>query len=104
MSRSASSTLPQDAANIALSMKHRKNVERTACRMVNDEIREYFVEEYVSTGEIAAAVSAIGNFSEQIEALEELGYDSISRVEPFAVKQEKPDGINVEDGIFGKLK
>ncbi len=47
---------------------------------------------------------AIGNFCEQIEALEELGYDSISPIEPFAVKQEKPDGINVEDRIFGKLK
>ena len=104
MSRTASLTLSQQAANIALSVEHGKNVERTACWAVDDEIRESLVEEHVSTGEVATAVAAIGNFCEQIEALEELGYDSIGRIETFAVKQEKPDGINVEDGIFGKLK
>lgn len=104
MSRSQSSTLPEDAANIALTMKHGKNVERTACWAVDDEIRESLVEENVSTGEVATPVPAMGNFCKQIEALEELGYDSIGRIETFAVKQEKPDGINVKDGIFGKLK
>ena len=82
-------------------MKYSKNLQRLASRLVDDKVRESFVEQYASAREIEPAMSAVRNFRQSEKALEKLRDDPVGRFQIFALEQEKPYGVNIQDGVFG---
>jgi hypothetical protein len=95
------SALPQKACYVPLSVKNTENLKGLAAGFVDHEVGENPVEENVLAGEIGAAVAAVWDVSQLIEASEELSDDPVRRLQALLVQEVKPDGIDVEDGIVG---
>ena len=55
-------------------------------------------------GEIVAAVTNVRDFGKLVKALEQFGDDPVRRPYAILLQEEKPDGVDIDDGIFGKLE
>ena len=91
------SALPQNACYVPLSVKNTKNLKGLAAGFVDHEVGENPVEENLLAGKIGAAVAAVWDVSQLVEASEELSDDPIRRLHALLVQKVKPDGVYVKN-------
>ena len=75
-----------------------------ASGFIDDEVAENPVEKNLPTREIWAAVAAVGEVCKLEEAFEEFSDDPVGRLHAIPLHEVKPDGVDIEDGVFGKPK
>ena len=85
-------------------MKDPEDLEGTAPRLIDDEVGENPVEKNVPLRKVGAPMAAIRDLGQRVKTLEEFGYDPIRRLYALLLQKVKPDGVNIEDGVLGKLK
>jgi hypothetical protein len=95
--------LPQKSRNIALSVQHPKDRQGHAAGLINDQVREDSVEQNRPAGEIGPAVTDPWHFGQPVKGRENLGDDPVRRFQAFPFQNVKPNGVNIENGVFGKL-
>src|SRR5579871_5537714 len=76
----------------------RPNLEGLASGLVNDEIGKNSVEQNVLARQVGAPMTGVGNVGEGVKAFEQLGYDSVRRLDSLSLVEVKPDGVDIEDG------
>jgi hypothetical protein len=85
-------------------VKDAENLKRIASGLIDDEVGKNPVEKHVPAREIGAAMAAVWDAGQSVKALEEFSDDPIRRFHALLLKEEKPNRVNIKDGIFGKLK
>jgi hypothetical protein len=95
--------LPQNARYVPFSVQHSENLKRIASRFINDKVRENPVEKNLLVREISAAVAAVWDVGQLVKTFEQLSDNSVRRVHALLLQEVKPDGVNIEDGIFVSL-
>lgn len=84
-------------------MKHPEDTWRRAW-LVDDHVGEDPVKQNRSAGEIGTAVADPRHLGQPVKGVEKRRDDPVRRFQAFAFQQVKPNGVDVENGIFGKLK
>jgi hypothetical protein len=85
-------------------MKHPQNLKRVAAGLIDDEVRENPVEKNITARKIGAAVPTVGDASELVKTFEEFRDDPISRLHAALRQKIKPDGVDIQDGVFSELE
>jgi hypothetical protein len=85
-------------------VEDRENLKRLASGFINDEVGENPIEKYLPIRKVGAAMAAVRHIGELVETFEEFSDDSFRSLQAFLIQKVKPNGVDVEDGIFGELK
>ena len=85
-------------------MKHSENLQGRAAGLVDDQVGEDSIKQNRAAGEIGAPVPHPGHFGQPVKPLENVGDYPVRRFQAFAFQKVKPNGVDIENGIFGKLK
>jgi hypothetical protein len=96
--------LPQNPRNVPLSVKDSENPNGIAPGLIDNEIGENSVEKNLTARKIGASMTAIRNFGDLVKALKEFRNDSIRCLYALLSQEVEPDGVDIKDGILGKLK
>jgi hypothetical protein len=102
--REGSYPLLQKARYVPLSVQDPENLKRTASRLIDDEEGKNPVKEDIPAREIGAAVAAVRNLGQLVKTFEEFGDDPVSRFHALLFQEVKPDSVDIENGVLGKLK
>ena len=96
--------MPQNTRHVPLSMQHSENLKGIAIGFVYDEVGKNPVEKNLLARKIGAAVAAVWDVGQLIKNFEEFSDDPVRRFHALLLQNVKPDGVEIEDGIFRKLK
>ena len=99
-----SQSLPQNSRYVALSVKHSEDLKRLVTELIDDQVGENSVEQYWPIREIRPAVTPRRHVGQPVKTFENLCDDPVRsfQIRPFS--RIKPDGIDIENRIFGQQK